>query len=215
MGLLSNILKRQKDETQDGHRIGGLEDFMTLIRVYFQSSMAANLGITNLSVFPDLRVFKQTLHVPTLNNRLGQGEKIRCRKMLTELYGLEDSFFHEIDTSIKKHCRNANEMRNYLYMFQGFSQDLLMLMGNVLKWKFRMPSFFKGTIKAMTQRAIADILTRNTWKDEGVRTACFAIRKYQHALGFSQEWMAEYVFRLVMLAKKEPKPKDVDATEKK
>jgi hypothetical protein len=214
MSILSNIFKK-KDETSDGHRIGGLEDFMTLIRVYFQSTMAANLGITNLAMLPDLRVFKQTLHVPTLNNRLGHGEKIRCRKMLTELYDMDESFFREIDSSIKQHCRSINDVRNYLFLFQGFSQDLLMLMGNVMKWKFRMPSFFKGTIKAMTQRAISDIMTRNTWKDDGVRNACVSIRKYQHALGYSQEWMTEYVFRLVMLAKKEPKPKDVDTGEKK
>ncbi len=195
--------------------MGGLEDFMTLIRVYFQSAMAANLGITSLAMLPDLRVFKQTLHVPTLNNRLGQGEKIRCRKMLSELYGMNEAFFREIDTSIKRHCRGVNDVRNYMFMFQGFSQDLLMLMGNVMKWKFRMPSFFKGTIKAMTQRTIADIMTKNTWKDSGVRNACFAIRKYQRSLGYSQAWMTEYVFRLIMLAKKEPRPKDADDGGKK
>jgi len=65
---------------------GGMEDFMTLIRVYFQAAIAAELGITNLSMLPDLRVFKTTLRVPTINNRLGVGEKARCRKMLKEIY---------------------------------------------------------------------------------------------------------------------------------
>lgn len=214
MSILSNLLKKGA-ESSDGHRVGGIEDFMTLIRVYFQSSMAANLGITNLAMLPDLRLFKQTLHVPTLNNRLGLGEKSRCRKMLAELYKLEDSFFLEIDQSIKKHCRSINDVRNYLFLFQGFSQDLLMLMGNVMKWKFRLPSIFKNTIKALTQRTIADIMTKNNWKDEGVRNACLSIRKYQHALGYSQAWMADYVYHLVILAKKEPKPKDVETEKKK
>lgn len=214
MSILSNLLKKGT-ESSDGHRVGGIEDFMTLIRVYFQSSMAANLGITNLAMLPDLRLFKQTLHVPTLNNRLGLGEKSRCRKMLAELYKLEDSFFQEIDQSIKRHCRSINDVRNYLFLFQGFSQDLLMLMGNVMKWKFRLPSIFKNTIKALTQRTIADIMTKNNWKDEGVRNACLSIRKYQHALGYSQAWMADYVYHLVILAKKEPKPKDVETEKKK
>ena len=214
MSILSNLLKK-KNDTSGGHRVGGIEDFMTLIRVYFQSSMAANLGITNLAMLLDLRLFKQTLHVPTLNNRLGLGEKSRCRKMLAEIYNLEDSFFQEIDQSIKKHCRSINDVRNYLFLFQGFSQDLLMLMGNVMKWKFRLPSIFKGTIKALTQRTIADVMTKNSWKDEGVRNACLAIRKYQHALGYSQAWMSEYVYNLVILAKKEPKPKDVETVNKK
>jgi hypothetical protein len=42
----------------DDHKVGGMEDFMTLIRVYFQAAMASDLGITNLSALPDLRVFK-------------------------------------------------------------------------------------------------------------------------------------------------------------
>lgn len=214
MSILSKLLKKT-DQTSDGHRVGGIEDFMTLIRVYFQSSMAANLGITNIAMLPDLRVFKHTLHVPTLNNRLGLGEKSRCRKMLAELYKLDNAFFQEIDTSIKKHCRNINDVRDYMFRFQGFSQELLMLMGNIMKWKFRMPSIFKGTIKALTARTISDILTKDKWNDDGVRSACLSIRKYQHALSYSQNWMTEYVFRLVMLAKKEPRPKDVDTDKNK
>jgi hypothetical protein len=66
----------------------------------------------------------------------------------------------------------------------------------------------------MTQKTINDIMTKDVWKDDGVRKTCFAIRKYQHTLGYSQEWMTEYVYHVVLLAKKEPKPKDVD-TEKK
>ena len=85
-----------------------MEDFMMLIRVYYQAVMAANLGISNLAALPDLRVFKQTLHVATVNNKLGLGEKNKCRKMLMEIYGLEDNFFKEIDLSIKKRCRNVN-----------------------------------------------------------------------------------------------------------
>ncbi|MBQ2130768.1 MAG: hypothetical protein II431_05450, partial [Prevotella sp.] len=54
--------KSNKDKT------GGMEDYMTLVRVYFQASLASNLGINNLSMLPDLRLFKTTLHVPTVNN---------------------------------------------------------------------------------------------------------------------------------------------------
>ena len=35
-----------------------------------------------------------------------------------------------------------------------------------------------------------------------------AIRQYDQKLGFSQKWVADFVFRVVMLAKKEPKPKE-------
>ena len=207
MGLLSNIFKK-KAQNSDGSRVGGIEDFMTLIRVYFQASMAANIGITNISMLPDLRVFKQTLHVATVNNRLGFGEKTKCRKMLEEI-------FREIDASIKSRCRKINDVTNYLFQFQGFSQDLLMLMSNVLKWKFRMPSIFKKTLKAIIERSVNDILTKNDWKDDGVRRTCVGIRKYRQSLGYSPQWMTEYVYHLVMLAKKEPRPKDVPETDKK
>ena len=102
MGILSNIFKKKVKANEQGWRVGGMEDFMTLIRVYYQSVMAANLGISNLAALPDLRIFKQTLHVPTVNNKLGLGEKKKCQKMLMEIYGLSEGFFKEIDASIKK-----------------------------------------------------------------------------------------------------------------
>lgn len=183
---------------------------MTLIRVYYQAVMASNLGISNLSVLPDLRVFKQTLHVQTVHNKLGVGEKNRCRKMLSELYGLSDAFFKEIDLSIKKNCRSINDVRTYLYMFQGFTQDTMMLMGNLMKWKFRMPGFMKKTLRTITEKTISQILTKDNWKDEGVRKTCINIRRYRQSLNYSPEWMAEYVYNIILLAKKEPKPKDVE-----
>ena len=79
-----------------------MEDYMQLVRVYFQASIAANVGIANLGMLPDLRVFKTTLHVPTVNNKLGVGEKSACRKMLREIYGVDDNFFKEVDASIRK-----------------------------------------------------------------------------------------------------------------
>ena len=63
MGIFSNLFKKKQDE----QKTGGMEDYMTLIRVYFQAAIAANLGITNLAMLPDLRTFKSTLHVPTVN----------------------------------------------------------------------------------------------------------------------------------------------------
>lgn len=210
MGLFSNLFKHKEQANETGWRVGGMEDFMMLIRVYYQAVMAANLGISNLSALPDLRVFKQTLHVPTVNNKLGIGEKNRCRKMLMELYGIEEFFFKEIDQSIKRHCRNVNDVRNYLFLFQGFSQELMMLMGNIMKWKFRLPSMFRQALRNLTAKAVNDVLTKDNWKDEGVRKACASVRRYQQQLGYSADWMTTYVYNVVILAKKEPKPTDKD-----
>lgn len=210
MGIFSNLFKHKKEANETGWRVGGVEDFMMLIRVYYQAVMAANLGISNLAALPDLRVFKQSLHVQTVNNRLGLGEKNKCKKMLMEIYGLEENFFKEIDSSIKRHCRNVNDVRNYLFLFQGFSQELMMLMGNLMKWKFRMPGLFKNALRQLTAKTVNDILTKATWKDDGVRKACDNIRRYQQQLGYSADWMTSYVYNIVLLAKKEPKPESKD-----
>lgn len=207
---LINKLFGKKDKEEEESKVGGMEDFMTLIRVYYQAVMAANLGITNLSFLPDMAVFKRTLKVPTQGNKLGIAERARCKKMLMQLYGLSDGYFKEIDASIKKNCKNPNDIKNYLFMFQGFSNDLMMLIGNLMQWKFRMPVIFKKIIHNMTEKTVNDILTKATWKDDGVQKTCKNIRLYQHTLGYSAEWMTEYVYNIVLLAKKEPKPKNKD-----
>ena len=214
MGLLS-IFNRKGSAKDKGWRVGGMEDFMTLIRVYYQSIMASQLGITNLAVLPDLRVFKQTLKVPTANNRLGLAGKNRCKQMMGEIYGLQDDFFREIDASIKKNCRSQQQAQQYLFSFQGFTQELLMLVGNLMKWKFRVPGFMRKALHALTEKTVQDIFTKDTWKDDGVRKSVLTVRRLAGQLGYSPEWMTEFVFNVITLAKKEPKPDDAaEATRK-
>lgn len=208
MSIFSKIFgKKQAEEAEGSVRVGGMEDFMTLIRVYYQAVMAAQLGISNINFLPDMAVFKRTLKISTQNNKLGIAERSRCKKMLQDLYGINDIFFKEIDNSIKKNCKNVNDIKNYLFMFQGFSQDLMMVIGNIMQWKFRMPGVFKKMLRTMTEKAVHDIVTKTNWKDDGVRKTCYNIRQYQHALGYSEAWINEYVYNIVLLAKKEPKPK--------
>ena len=203
MSIFSKLFSRNKEKEQT--KVGGMEDFMLLIRVYYQAVMAAQTGINNLGALPDLRIFKQTYHVATLNNKLGIAEKKHCRKLIQGIYGISDDFFTEIDSSIRKHCHKIQDAQSYLIQFQGFSQDLMMLMGNLMQWKMRLPSFFRGALREMVAKQIHQILTTNDWKDDGVRKTCISIRKYQNSLGYSEQWMTEYVHTIVMLAKKEPK----------
>lgn len=200
-----NKLFGKKEEEQ---KVGGMEDFMTLIRVYFQAVMAADLGITNLAALPDLRTFKATLKVPTQNNKLGLAEKTRCKKMLKELYQMDDNFTKEIEQSIRKRCKKPQDIQIYMYQFSGFSQDLLMLTGNLMKFKLRLPSIFKSAIRTMTEKTVNDIFTKNDFTDPAVMKTVVAIRQYDQKLGFSQQWVTDFVFRIVMLAKKEKQPKE-------
>ena len=203
MSIISKLFGKKEDK----QKAGGMEDFMTLIRVYFQSVMAADLGITNLAALPDLRVFKATLKVPTQNNKLGLAEKTKCKKMLKELYGMNDDFTKEIDQSIRKRCKKPQDIQTYMYQFSGFTQDLMMLTGNLMKFKLRVPSIFKSAIRTMTEKTVNDIFNKNDFTDAGVMKTVVAIRQYAQKLGFSQEWTTNFVYKVVMLAKKEKQPK--------
>ena len=207
MSILSKLFGRKNAEQI---RVGGMEDFMTLVRVYYQATMAARLGISNLAAFPDLRVFKQTLKVATVNNKLGVGEKKRAQKMLSEMYGMSDSFFQEVDESIKKRCRTPQDVQTYFLVFQDFSQNLMMAMGQLMQWNLRLPSFFHKALRQMTEKTVHDVLTSNNWKDDGMRRSVVAIRKAQNTLNYSEAWIVEFAHTVLMLAKKEPRNKIED-----
>jgi hypothetical protein len=203
VGIFS-FFKKKEENT----RIGGMEDYMTLIRVYFQSAIAATIGITNIAMLPDLRVFKSTFKVKTEHGKLGLGEKAACRKMLKQMYGHDDAFFKEIDHSINKNCRKMQDVQTYLYQFQGFTQDIMMLMGNLMKFKLRLPSFFKKAIYAMTEKTVNDLFNKNDYTDPATLKAVASVRKYNQRLGFSEQWITNFVYQVVMLAKKEKLPKE-------
>ena len=204
MAFWNKLFGKEEEEK----KIGGMEDFMTLIRVYFQAVMAADLHISNLTALPDMRVFKSTLKVPTVNNRLGVAEKQRVTKMMKDIYGMDESFTKEIDQSIRRRCKGIQDVQTYMYQFQGFTQDIMMLTSNLMKFKLRVPSIFKKTIYTMTEKTVNDIFNKNDFTDAGVLKSVVDVRKYNQKLGFSQKWVTDFVYRVVMLAKKEKQPKE-------
>ena len=203
MGLFSKIFGKKGEQDTSKN----VEDFVSLTRVYFQSVIAAQLGITNIRFVPDVANFKRLFKTPTQGGRLGTAEKAASRKMLMADYGLSENFFKEIDNSIKKHCRTQNDVQAYLFMYQGFSNDLMMLMGNLMQWKFRLPSIFKGALRTMTEKTVHEVCTKTVWKQDDVHKTAAQVRAYKERLGYSEQWMSEYVYNVVMLAKKEPKQK--------
>ena len=204
MSILGNLF-RKKTETEE-NKVGGIEDFMTLIRVYYQAVMAGNLGISNINMLPDLAMFKRTLKVATQNNKLGVAERSRCKKMMMQIYGLNESFFKEIDASIKKNCRNVNMVNSYFFQFQRFNESLMMAVSNEMKYTMRIP--FKKRLYTQTEAAISNILTKNNWKDEAMFKTVATVRQLQTSLGYSSQWLTDFVFNIIRLAKKEPKKKN-------
>ena len=64
----------------------------------------------------------------------------------------------------------------------------------------------------MTEKIVNDILTKNNWKDEATFRTVYAVRQYKEKLGYSEEWIKNYVFRIITLAKKEPRPNSDEVT---
>ena len=128
--------------------------------------------------------------------------------MLKDIYKTDDSFFQEIDKSIKKGCRKMQDVQTYLIQFQAFTNDLMMLTGNLMKFKLRVPGFFKGAIRAMTDKTVHEIFTKNDYKDPGVVKTVLSIRQLDKRLGFSEQWVSDFLYQVVMLAKKEPRKKE-------
>ena len=210
MGIFANLFKKNSDNA--AKTVGSVEDFVLLTRVYFQAVIAVNLGITNIRIIPDVAQFKRLFKIPTQGGKLGLAEKSAARKMLMQDYGISENFFKEIDNSVKKNCRTQNDIQSYLFMYQGFSSDLMMLMGNLMQWKFRVPTMFRNALRSMTAKTVHDVCTKNVWKKDDVHKTAMAVKQYKERLGYSEEWMTEYVYNIVVLAKKEPKSKDNEAT---
>ncbi len=208
MSIFANLFNKN---AEDKKSVGSIEDFVSLTRVYFQSVIAINLGITNIRLTPDVANFKRLFKIPTQGGKLGLGEKAAAKRMLMQDYGLTESFFKEIDGSVKRNCRNQNDINSYLFMYQAFSNDLVMLLSNLMQWKLRLPSFFSGALRTMTEKTIHDICTKNVWKADDVHKTAMAVKQYKERLGYSEQWMTEYAYNIMLLAKKESKKKKPEA----
>ena len=159
-------------------------------------------------MLPDLRAFKTTFRVPTHNNNLGLGEKAHVKKMMKSVYDTDDNFFKEIDQSIRKKCHKLQDVNVYLIQFQTFTQDLMMLLGNLMKFKLSLPGFMKKALYTMTQKTVDDIFNKNDFNDASVVKTVMQLRQLDKQLCFSQQWVTDFAFQVLMLAKKEPRPSD-------
>lgn len=205
MNLISKLFSKKNEETETPASTGSVEEFVTLIRVYYQAVMAVQLGITNLNMLSDMALFKRMLKIPTQNNKLGVAEKSRAKKVLMQEYGLSDTFFKEIDASVKKNCKSQNDIKTYFFLFQGFCSDLFSVLDSLMQWKFRLSILVKKLLYNQTSKTIHEVLTRNEWKDIKVQKIAWSIRKYKETLGYSEQWITDFVYNVVLQAKEDSK----------
>ena len=205
MSFLSKLFKKTTDEVAEEEVKGSVEEFVSLIRVYYQAAMAVNLGITNLNMLHDMALFKRMLKIPTQNNRLGVAEKSRVRKVLMQDYNLGESFFKEMDASVKKCCKTPNDIKSYFFKFQGFCNDLFNFLGNLMQWKFRLALLLKKLLYKQTVKTVHEIMTRSEWNDVASQKAAWSVRKYAESLGYSEQWITDLVYNVVLLAREDQK----------
>lgn len=198
MNIFKLFSKKKKEEKSTEE----IENLMLLLRVYFQATIAAQTGFNNIKVLNDLCFFKQTYHIATLNNKIGLSEKKQCQKMLQSIYGFSDRFFSEIDSSMKKSCRTIQDFQPYMLKYQDFTQNILMLIPNLVGRKLAVLRFFPKLMKESINKSIHKMLTQTDWKDPSTRIAAIAVRKEQTSLRYSEAWICEFVNTIIPLGLK-------------
>ena len=60
----------------------------------------------------------------------------------------------------------------------------------------------QGSTAQHDRKTVHDVCTKTVWKKDDVHKTAAAVRQYKERLGYSEQWMTEYVYNVVMLAKK-------------
>ncbi len=204
MGFLSKLFGKKTEAAET--KVGGVEDFSNLLAVYFQAILASELNITNLAKLPELRMFKTTLHIPTQGGRLGVAEKERCKNIAKGMYDLDDNFFKELDSSVRRNCKTQQDIQSFGLQFQNFMQEMMMVAINIMGVKARIPNMFKKILRQASADAVSDIYHKNDFSKPDVIKSVLAVREYNKRLGFSQKWSTDFVYAMLTLVKKEKRP---------
>lgn len=199
MGL-SDFLKKKRQAKEEKVK-EKLQNFMTLVNVYIQASSAATLGIVNLQALPQLKVLKQKFKIPTEGGRLGLAEKKYVAKLMDTEYKLKESFFNEIDSSIKKNCKKVNDLQPYGIWFQSLLQDAMTAVSLDMQAGLRLPMVFRKWMKSMMKDSIHKIVSGGVMKSADLMKTAANVRTYKEKLNLSEDWLLEICYVYVVLAR--------------
>lgn len=199
MGL-SDFLKKKRQAKEEKVK-EKLQNFMTLVNVYIQASSAATLGIVNLQALPQLKVLKQKFKIPTEGGRLGLAEKKYVAKLMDTEYKLKESFFNEIDSSIKKNCKKVNDLQPYGIWFQSLLQDAMTAISLDMQAGLRLPMVFRKWMKSMMKDSIHKIVSGGAMKSADLMKTAANVRTYKEKLNLSEDWLLEICYVYVVLAR--------------
>ncbi len=198
MGL-SEILKKRKQKKEEFVK-EKVQNFITLINVYIQASSAATLGIMNLQQLPQLKVLKQKFKIPT-EGRLGIAEKKFVATKMKEEYKLSDSFFAEIDNSIKKCCKKVMDLQPFGIWFQTLMQEVMTAVSLDVQMGLRLPLFLRKWMKSLIDESVHKISTSSDFKNPDVIKSAANVRAYKEKLHLSEDWLSTVCYVYIILAR--------------
>ena len=203
MSLLSRLFGwgRKKNNSKDDAQ-SRVEEFMSLIGIYNQASIVAHIGITNLKMVPEFAAYKRAMRIPTTGGKLGLAEKAQIKKMMIADYKMSELFFKEIDASIRKNCKNIRDVQNYFFAFGNFSNDLLTFVYTQSQWKIQGSMLIKKLLRSTVKSSVDNMMTKITWKDSSATNSAFKLRATAATLKYSNEWMTELVYQILLRSKK-------------
>jgi glucose-1-phosphate thymidylyltransferase len=71
------------------------------------------------------------------------------------------------------------------------------------------------TLYKLTAQTVDDIFNKNDFSDASVLKTVVGLRHFNTRLKFSQQWVTDFTFQVLMLAKKEPRPSDEEVEKAK
>lgn len=206
MGLLSRLFgwggkkKSDTDNTQSE-----VEEFMSLIGIYNQAYIVSHVGITDLKMVPEFAMYKRMMRIPTIGGKLGLAEKAHVKKLMITDYKMTDSFFKEIDVSIRKNCKGIRNVQGYFLLFGNFTNDLVTHLYTESQWKFMGAMLVRVMLRSTVKASVQRMMTKTSWKDSQTTMVVQKLKASATTLGYSNEWMSDFVYQILIQSKKSQK----------
>lgn len=207
MGLFSKLFnkKNSTEQTESDDIQSNVEEFISLIRIYYQASIVTQVGITNLNMVPEFAMYKRMMRIVSSDGKLGTAEKSHVRKKIIADYVIAESFFKEIDASIRKNCKSMRDVQGYFFLFGNFTNYLMTYLSAEIQWKLQGGMMFKALLRPAVISSVNKLMTKNDWKEVSTTKTVRELRKSKETLGYSDNWMTEFLYQIILLSKKDSK----------
>ena len=207
MSIFTRIFGGKAVEPFEDDTQSNVEEFISLIRIYYQASIVAHVGITNLSVVPEFVMYKRVMKIPTVSGKTGIAERSHIRKFMISTYNIDPFFFKDIDASIRKNCKGLRDVQNYFFQFGNFTNDLMTYLSTQAQWRLQGAMLIKSLLRLTIDSVIGKMLTKNDWSDATTARTANKLRASADHLGYGKKWIVEFAYQVFSESKKDSKKK--------